>query len=106
LVAPIARTAAERIYILPKYMIERNIPKIGTLPIEDLQVISRKSCGVLRSMGPRIQWVQSYLTMDKMYCLYIAPDEEMIREHAESGGFPADRISMITAIIDPTTAEA
>jgi hypothetical protein len=91
---------------LPKYVIERNIPKVGSLPVEDLQTISQKSCGVLRVMGPRIQWLQSYVTQDKLYCVYIAPDEQTIREQAERGGFPADRISQVTAIIDPTTAEA
>ena len=91
---------------MPKYVIERNIPNAGTLSADQLQAISHKSCSVLRNMGPRIQWVQSYVTGDKIYCIYIAPDEETIREHAEAGGFPADRISEVTAIIDPTTAEA
>jgi len=91
---------------MPKYVIERNIPNVGTLPVEQLQAISHKSCGVLRAMGPQIQWVQSYVTADKIYCVYIAPDEGAIREHAMRGGFPADRISKVTSIIDPTTAEA
>jgi Protein of unknown function (DUF4242) len=90
---------------MPKYVIERNIPNAGSLSSQELQSISHKSCGVLRSMGPHIQWVQSYVTGDKVYCVYIAPDEQSIREHAERGGFPADRISEVTAVIDPTTAE-
>lgn len=91
---------------MPKYVIERNIPSAGTFPAEQMQAISQKSCGVLRDMGPQIQWVQSYVTADKIYCVYIAPDEAAIRDHAERGGFPADRISKVTSIIDPTTAEA
>ncbi len=90
---------------MPKYVIERNIPNVGSLPAVDLQSISQKSCSVLRSMGPQIQWVQSYVTGDKIYCIYIAPDEQTIREHAQLGGFPADRISEIKSVIDPTTAE-
>jgi hypothetical protein len=90
---------------MPKYVIERNIPNIGTLPAKELQAISQKSCDVLRSMGPQIQWVQSYVTGDKIYCIYIAPDEQAIREHAARGGFPADRISEVITMIDPTTAE-
>ena len=84
---------------MPKYVIERNIPNIGTLPAKELQAISQKSCDVLRSMGPQIQWVQSYVTGDKIYCIYIAPDEQAIREHAARGGFPADRISEVITII-------
>ena len=90
---------------MPKYVIERNIPDVGNRSPEELQAISQKSCGVLRSMGPQIQWVQSYVTADKIYCVYIAPDEQTIREHAGRGGFPADRISEVTSLIDPTTAE-
>ncbi len=90
---------------MPKYVIERNIPNAGSLSAQELQAISQKSCGVLRSMGPQIQWVQSYVTADKIYCVYLAPDEQTIREHAGLGGFPADRISEVTSIIDPTTAE-
>jgi hypothetical protein len=90
---------------MPKYVIERNIPGAGSLTPEQLQGISQKSCGVLRSMGPQIQWVQSYVTGDRIYCIYIAPDEKSIREHAELGGFPADRVSEVTSTIDPTTSE-
>ena len=90
---------------MPKYVIERNVPNAGSLSTEELQAISQKSCGVLRNMGPLIQWVQSYVTADRIYCVYIAPDEKAVREHAERGGFPADRISEVTGIIDPTTAE-
>jgi hypothetical protein len=90
---------------MPKYVIERNIPNAGSLSADQLQAISQKSCGVLRSMGPQIQWLQSYVTDDKVYCVYIAPDEETIREHATRGGFPADQISEVSSIIDPTTAE-
>jgi len=90
---------------MPKYVIERNIPNAGNLSAEDLLAISQKSCNVLRAMGPQIQWVHSYVTADKVYCIYISPDEKTIREHAERGGFPADRISRVTSIIDPTTSE-
>lgn len=90
---------------MPKYLIEREIPGVGQLKPEELQAISQKSCGVLRGMGPAIQWVQSYVTDDKVYCVYIAPDEASIRAHAEQGGFPANRVSRITGIIDPTAAE-
>jgi hypothetical protein len=91
---------------MPKYVIERNIPNVGALSHSELADVSQKSCSVLRSMGPEIQWVQSYVTGDKIYCIYIAPDERTIREHAERGGFPADRISEVKSIIDPTTADA
>jgi len=91
---------------MPKYLIEREIPGAGKLSSQDLQGVSQKSCGVLKEMGPQIQWVQSYVTGDKVYCVYIAPNEEMIREHAKQGGFPANRISQISAVIDPATAEA
>jgi hypothetical protein len=90
---------------MPKYIIEREIPGAGKLTPAELQSISQKSCGVLRNMGPQIQWVQSYVTGDKVYCVYNAPDEASIRSHAEQGGFPANRISRVTGIIDPTTAE-
>ena len=90
---------------MPKYVIEREIPGAGKLSAEELQGISQTSCGVLRDMGPAIQWVQSYVTDDKIYCVYIAPDEAAIREHASQGGFPANSISQISNIIDPTTAE-
>lgn len=99
------RFAQYIIVSMPKYVIERNIPGVGSLSPEELQAISQKSCGVLRNMGPQIQWVHSYVTGDKIYCVYIAPDEQTVREHAELGGFPADRISEVTALIDPTTAE-
>lgn len=90
---------------MPKYLIEREIPGAGDLSAQELQAISQKSCGVLRSMGPQIQWVESYITGDKIYCVYIAPDEAAVREHAAQGGFPANRVSEIKRMIDPTTAE-
>ena len=90
---------------MPKYLIEREIPGAGDLTHEQLQAISQKSCGVLRGMGPQIQWVQSYVTGEKIYCVYIAPDEAAVREHAAQGGFPANRVSEIKSVIDPTTAE-
>jgi hypothetical protein len=90
---------------MPKFLIEREIPGAGDLSPEQLQAISQKSCGVLRGMGPQIQWQQSYVTGDKVYCVYIAPNEGMVREHAAQGGFPANRVSEIKSIIDPTTAE-
>jgi hypothetical protein len=90
---------------MPKYVIEREIPGAGALSAEQLQGISRKSCGVLRNLGPQIQWLESYVTADKIYCVYIAPDEATVREHAKQGGFPANRVSEVKAIIDPTTAE-
>jgi hypothetical protein len=95
----------ERSNVMPKFLIEREIPGAGDLTEAQLQGISQKSCGVLRSMGPQIQWVQSYVTGDKVYCVYIAPDEAAVREHAERGGFPANRVSQIKSMIDPTTAE-
>ena len=91
---------------MPKYVIEREIPGAGKMSPQELQAVSQTSCGVLRQMGPSIQWLQSYVTGDKIYCVYIAPNEEMIREHAQQGGFPANRVSEIKSIIDPTTAEA
>jgi hypothetical protein len=90
---------------MPKYVIEREVPNAGSLSPADLQGISQKSCGVLEKLGPQIQWVQSYVTGDKIYCVYIAPNEELVREHARQGGFPANRISEVTTMIDPTTAE-
>ena len=90
---------------MPKYVIEREIPGAGKLSAQELQAISRKSCGVLNGLGPQIQWVQSYVTGDKVYCVYIAPNEEMVREHARQGGFPANRVSEVASVIDPTTAE-
>ncbi len=90
---------------MPKYVIEREIPGAGKLTAEELKVISQTSCGVLDKMGPKIQWVQSYVTDDKLYCVYIAPNEEMVREHATQGGFPANSVSPVSTIIDPTTAE-
>ncbi len=90
---------------MPKYIIEHEIPDAGKLSAKELQAISQKSCNVLNRMGPRIQWVQSYVSADKVYCVYIAPNEEMIRQHAQEGGFPANHIAEIKSVIDPTTAE-
>jgi hypothetical protein len=90
---------------MPKFVIEREIPGAGDLSAQELQAISQKSCGVLQNMGPQIQWVQSYVTGDKVYCVYIAQNEEMVRQHAEQGGFPANRVSEVKSVIDPTTAE-
>jgi len=91
---------------MPKYIIEREIPHAGALSAEELKVISQKSCGVLQQLGPSIQWVQSYVTEDKITCVYIAPNAEIILEHARLGGFPADRVLEVATIIDPTTAES
>jgi len=91
---------------MPKFVIEREIPGAGKLGKAELQGISQKSCGVLRDMGPQIQWVQSYVTDNKIYCVYVAPDEAAVREHAKRGGFPANVVSRVRTIIDPTTAEA
>jgi hypothetical protein len=91
--------------LMPKFLIEREIPGAGNLSKQDLKEISQKSCGVLANMGPQIQWVESYVTADKVYCVYIAPNAEMVREHARQGGFPANRVSEIATIIDPTTSE-
>jgi len=91
---------------MPKFVIEREIVGAGKLPAKELQAISQKSCGVLQSMGPKIQWLQSFVTDDKIYCVYIAPDAETVKEHARKGGFPADVIARIRTVIDPTTAEA
>jgi len=90
---------------MPKYVIERDSPNAGKLSPQELKAISQKSCSVLGGMGPQIQWQQSYVTGDKVYCVYIAPNEEMVREHARQGGFPANRVSQVTSIIDPTTSE-
>jgi hypothetical protein len=90
---------------MPKYVIEREIPDAGKLTANELQAISQKSCGVLRNLGPQIQWVESFVTDNKIYCVYIAPNEQMIREHAQQGGFPANRISEVKTMIDPTTGE-
>ncbi len=89
---------------MPKYVIERELPGAGRLSAGELQAISQKSCGVLKELGPQIQWVESYVTDDKIYCVYIAPNQEVIREHASRGGFPANRISQVRTVIDPTTA--
>ena len=90
---------------MPRYVIERDFPGAGNLSAEELHAISQKSCDVLQSLGPQIQWQHSYVTADKVYCVYIAPNEELIREHARQGGFPADRVSEVSTIIDPLTAE-
>jgi hypothetical protein len=91
---------------MPKFVIEREIPGAGSLTPDQLHAISEKSCGVLQNMGPKIQWVESFVTADKIYCVYIAPDEATVREHASQGGFPANRVSQVVTKIDPTTAEA
>lgn len=91
---------------MPKFVIERNIADIGAARPSELQAISQKSCGVLRELGPDIQWLHTYVTTDKMYCIYLAPDEGLIREHARRGGFPADRVTQIAQVIEPATAEA
>ncbi len=90
---------------MPKFVIEREIPGAGKLSPQQLQAISQKSCGVLKNMGPQIQWIQSYVTDDKIYCVYVAPNEEAVREHARQGGFPANHVSRVRSVIDPTTAE-
>ena len=90
---------------MPKYVIERELPGAGNIPPQDLQAISQKSCSVLQSLGPQIQWVQSYVTDDKIYCIYIAPNKEMVMEHAQQGGFPANSVNEVRSMIDPTTAE-
>lgn len=90
---------------MPKFVIEREIPGASDLTSDQLKGISQTSCGVLSKMGPQIQWVHSYVTGDKIYCIYNAPNEEMVREHAQQGGFPANSVSKVTSIIDPTTAE-
>ena len=90
---------------MPKYVIERELPGAGSLPPDKMQAIAQTSCGVLHKLGPQIQWLQSYVTDDKIYCVYIAPNADLVRQHAEQGGFPANRISEVKSIIDPTTAE-
>jgi hypothetical protein len=90
---------------VPKYVIERDLPGAGKLSSAELQGISQKSCGVLRGLGPTIQWLHSYVTDDKIYCVYIAPSADLVRKHAEQGGFPANRVSEVRSVIDPTTAE-
>jgi hypothetical protein len=90
---------------MPKYVIERELPGAGKLSPAELRAISQKSCGVLRGLGPEIQWIQSYVTADKIYCVYRAPNEDLVREHAKQGGFPANKVSEIKSVIDPTTAE-
>jgi hypothetical protein len=89
---------------MPQYVIEREIPDAGKLTPDQLQAISQKSCGVLRNLGPQIQWLHSYVTADRIYCVYTAPNEEMVREHAKQGGFPANRVSEVTTVISPATA--
>jgi len=91
---------------MPKYVIEREIPNLGRFSPEQVRAASQKSCDVLQKLGPRIQWLESYVTDEKLYCVYIAPNEEIIREHARQGGFPANRISVVRSVIGPTTAEA
>jgi hypothetical protein len=91
---------------MPKFVIEREIPGAGSLSPQQLQAISQKSCSVLRNLGPEIQWLQSYVTGNKIYCIYIAPNEELVREHAAQGGFPANSVAQVITVIDPTTAES
>jgi cell division inhibitor SulA len=91
---------------MPKYVIEREIPGAGSLTPDQLVGISQKSCSVLRNLGPQVQWLESFVTPDKIYCVYIAPNEAMVREHAKQGGFPANRVSEVKRIVDPTSAEA
>jgi hypothetical protein len=90
---------------MPKFVIEREIAGVGKLPPQELKAISQKSCSVLESMGPKIQWVQSFVTDNKIYCVYVAPDEETVRQHAQKGGFPANAVARVRSVIDPTTAE-
>jgi hypothetical protein len=101
----VAKREQGRSGYMPKYVIERDIPNAGKLSPQELRAISQKSCGVLSKMGSQIQWVQSYVTDDKIYCVYIAPNEQMVREHAKQGGFPANRVSAVKNMIDPTTSE-
>jgi hypothetical protein len=105
LVASVYGARQQEVFSVPKFVIEREIPGAGKLSPEQLQAISQKSCSVLRELGPQIQWLHSYVTDDKIYCVYIAPDEDTIRKHAQQGGFPANRVSRIQSIIDPTTSE-
>lgn len=90
---------------MPKYVIEREVPGVGKMSPAELQALSQKSCNVLNQLGPQIQWLRSYVTDDKLYCVYIAPTEEMVREHARIGGFPANKVSQVKKVIDPTTSE-
>ena len=90
---------------MPKYVIERELPGAGNIGPQDMQAISQKSCGVLKELGPQIQWVESFVTQDKIYCIYIAPNREMVLEHAKMGGFPANSVAEVKRMIDPTTAE-
>ena len=90
---------------MPKFVIERDLPGAGKLSPADLKGVAQKSCSVLRGMGPQIQWVHSYVTDDKIYCVYVAPDEAAVREHAKQGGFPANKVSQVRTVIDPVTAE-
>jgi hypothetical protein len=90
---------------MPKFVIEREIPGAGKLSEQELKTVSQTSCQVLRELGPEVQWLQSYVTADKIYCVYIAPDEEQVREHARLSGFPADSVARVMTVIDPTTAE-
>ena len=90
---------------MPKFVIERDLPGAGKLSPQELQGISQKSCGVLQQLGPQVQWIHSYVTDDKIYCVYIAPNADLVREHATRGGFPANRVSEVRTVIDPTTAE-
>ena len=91
---------------MPKFVIEREIPGVGSMSAEQLEAVSQKSCSVLRNLGPQIQWLHSYVTDNKIYCVYIAPNEAMVREHARQGGFPANSVAQVRHIIDPTTAES
>lgn len=91
---------------MPKFVIEREIPGIGSASAEQVQAIAQKSCSVLNNLGPQIQWLQSYVTDDKIYCIYVAPNEELVREHASQGGFPANSIARVRRVIDPTTSES
>jgi len=91
---------------MPKFVIERSIPNIGATSTADLRATSQKSCGVLQELGPDVQWVQSYVTGDKIYCVYNATNEQLVHEHARRGGFPADSVARVVATIDPVTAEA
>ena len=102
---PLTLIRPERRRMMPKYVIERDIPGAGKLSTFELRCISQRSCAVLERLGPKIQWVQSYVTDDRIYGVYIAPDEEIVREHAKQGGFPANRISQVRSVIDPTTSE-
>lgn len=90
---------------MPKFIVEREFPGAGNMSSQEMQALAKKSCDVLRGMGPQIQWVQSHVTDDKLYCLYVAPSEEAVRDHAQKGGFPANRVSRVRAVIDPTTEE-